>query len=113
VIKLDWPPKELHPNARVYFRTKAAVTKIYRKAAYERADWGNFFHADVESDIAVRIMFHPPDRRRRDLDNMLASIKAGIDGIADALCINDRLLNPITIERCEPVKGGRVLVTFA
>jgi hypothetical protein len=33
--------------------------------------------APAEGGIALRFDFHPPDKRRRDLDNMLASIKAG------------------------------------
>ena len=35
----------------------------------------------------VNIEFHcyPPDNARRDEDNLLASMKAGIDGIADAI----------------------------
>jgi crossover junction endodeoxyribonuclease RusA len=38
----------------------------------------------------LNIIFHPPDRRHRDLDNMLASIKSGLDGVADAWGVNDR-----------------------
>jgi crossover junction endodeoxyribonuclease RusA len=43
------------------------------------------------------------------LDNLLASMKAGLDGLADALGVDDsrwRLL----IEMGEPVKGGCVCV---
>jgi crossover junction endodeoxyribonuclease RusA len=31
----------------------------------------------------------PPDRRHRDLDNLLASIKAGLDGLADVWKVDD------------------------
>jgi crossover junction endodeoxyribonuclease RusA len=33
--------------------------------------------------------FYAPDKRRRDDDNMIASFKAGRDGIADALGVDD------------------------
>lgn len=116
MITLDWPPRELHPNARPHFHAKAKAAKAYREAAY----WLAFSHpqrayisnlADVQGDtLAVEIEFHPPDKRKRDLDGMLSSVKSALDGISDAFCLNDYALNPITIERCEPVKGGRVVI---
>jgi len=39
--------------------------------------------------IAARITFFPPDRRRRDMDNMLAAIKAGIDSVAAHIGVDD------------------------
>jgi crossover junction endodeoxyribonuclease RusA len=43
---------------------------------------------DAES-IAARITFFPPDRRRRDMDNMLAAIKSGIDSVAAHIGVDD------------------------
>ena len=43
---------------------------------------------DVYS-LHVSITFHPPSNRRQDLDNMLASIKSGLDGVADAIGVDD------------------------
>jgi crossover junction endodeoxyribonuclease RusA len=40
-----------------------------------------------------------PDKRHRDADNCLAAAKAGLDGMADALGVNDRHFQPITIFR--------------
>lgn len=40
--------------------------------------------------IALWADFYPPDRRARDDDNMIASFKAGRDGIALALGIDDK-----------------------
>ena len=54
--------------------------------------------------------FCPPDHRRRDLDNIIASMKAANDGIADALGIDDsRFIS--TYSMGSPVKGWAVLVT--
>ena len=39
--------------------------------------------------VAIDLTFYPPDRRHRDDDNMLAAMKAGRDGLADALGVND------------------------
>lgn len=115
MITLSWPPRELHPNARPHYHAKAKAAKAYREAATDIAiayGWETGATIDVKP-YAVTVQFFPPDRRRRDLDGMLASMKAGFDGICDAFCLNDFMLNPITIERCEPVKGGRVVVTLS
>lgn len=110
MIELPWPPKELSPNARVHFRTKAAAAKAYREQSYwitKAADPAPF---SATGGIGLRFDFHPPDRRRRDLDNMLASIKAGVDGIADALGVDDQRFG-FWLSREAPVKGGKIVVT--
>lgn len=83
-----WPPRELHPNARVHWATKAKAAKAYRWACFalsksaklEAPGWGK---------INLSIVFVPPDRRRRDIDGMLSAIKSGLDGLADALGVDD------------------------
>lgn len=110
-ILLPWPPKELSPNARVHWRKRAARAKAYR------ADCGWLtLHADPdvpdEGPIPVSVRFCEPDKRRRDTDNLLASIKAGLDGVADALHVNDsRFL--LTLERGDPHPGGVVEVRIS
>jgi len=56
--------------------------------------------------------FCPPDKRRRDRDNLIASMKAATDGIADALGIDDANFTA-TYSFGEPIKGGSVLVTIS
>jgi crossover junction endodeoxyribonuclease RusA len=57
--------------------------------------------------LLVKITFRPPDKRRRDLDNALSSIKAGLDGVADAIGVDDRHW-ALMLQWGEPVKGGAV-----
>lgn len=104
IVTLPWPPKELSPNARVHFRRKAAAAKMYRNLAHWLA-----WQAGRDDGASLSITFNPPDNRRRDLDNMLASIKSGLDGIASAIGIDDSKWS-LTIRKGEPVKGGRVIV---
>jgi len=40
-----------------------------------------------------------------DLDNMLASIKSGLDGMCQALEIDDRCFKKITVEIAENIGG--------
>ena len=44
---------------------------------------------------------------------MLSSIKAGIDGIADAYELNDYELNPVILSRRDPVRGGKIVVSLS
>lgn len=110
MIELPWPSKDLSPNARVHYRTKAAATKAYREQAYWLTKASDL-RAPAEGGIALRFDFHPPDKRKRDLDNMLASCKAAIDGIADALEVNDQRFG-FWLSREEPVKGGKIIVSI-
>lgn len=61
-----------------------------------------------EGAITLDIEFVEPDRRQRDIDNMLSSMKSGIDGIADALGVNDRRF-VFRISRADQI-GGMVKV---
>ena len=46
-----------------------------------------------ERRIPLSIIFHKGDRRRRDQDNLIASMKASLDGVADALGVDDNLFD--------------------
>lgn len=100
-IELGFPPAELFPN-----RAKGTHwAKLYqvRSDYRESSTWlskhqikGSF---NKEGDIPLRLTFIMPDKRNRDADNCLAACKAGLDGLADALMINDKRFWPITIDR--------------
>jgi crossover junction endodeoxyribonuclease RusA len=47
-----------------------------------------------DGKIEIEVTFYPPDRRPRDADNMVAAIKSGLDGVADALNVNDKRFLP-------------------
>ena len=109
-VILPWPPSELSPNARVHWAKKARIAKDYRRWAHLLACGAK---APVGLETAkVSITFNPPDRRARDLDNMLASMKSGLDGIAAAIGVDDSKW-AIKIEKGQPVKGGAVIVQVA
>ena len=110
-VELSWPAKELSPNARVHFHAKAGAARAYRGEAYWMTKHVDLRPANDDGEIVLAITFHPPDKRKRDLDNMLASAKSAIDGIADAMSVNDQRF-AFTIRRAEPVKGGRVTVSI-
>ena len=86
---MSWPPKELSPNARVHWAKKSKAAKAYRAEAFYKTkqaldEWHAFAGA-----YKFNVKFYPPDKRRRDDDNLIAQLKPARDGIADALGIDD------------------------
>lgn len=109
-VTLPWPHKDLSPNARVHWRRKAPRVKVARNAALALAFEAGARKMTVSAAPRISIEFCPPDRRRRDADNCMASLKASLDGIADALGVDDsRFIS--TYSMGAPVRGGAVLVT--
>lgn len=105
-VSLPWPPRGLSPNDR---RHRLAVSGIRRKYRADCA-WSTIA-AGVRrleaSDLRVRITFYPPDARARDTDNMLASIKSGLDGVADVIGIDDSRWT-LVLARGAPERPGRI-----
>lgn len=110
-VELPWPAKELSPNARLHWAAAARAKKAYRarcRALGLVAGLG-LVPAGAES-LAVHLDFFPPDKRARDWDNLVASMKAGLDGLADAMGVDDSRWR-LSFEVCdETATGGRVVV---
>ena len=87
-VVLPWPPRELSPNGRAHWTKKAKAARAYRQACYVLALQARIV-APERGRIPLTIEFLPPDRRPRDDDNIIAAFKAGRDGLADALGVND------------------------
>jgi crossover junction endodeoxyribonuclease RusA len=102
-VYLPWPPKELSPNAALHWAKKAKYKKTYRHTCWVLALEAKL-EAPSDPKIKLDITFYPPDKRHRDADNMVAAIKSGLDGLADALRVNDRCFLP-TFIFSEEVKG--------
>lgn len=99
VLVLPWPNRVLHPNARVHWAKKAPEVKAARQGAHLRAvDAGWQFLQLLlppEGRLYVWVDGYPPRPRNRDRDGLLASLKPALDGIADAMGINDSRFFPI------------------
>lgn len=112
-VVLPWPSGELSPNARCHWRDLARVKKAYRHAcgvlalAAGAKSYGE--STPVGAKLAVHLDFYPPNKRSRDADNCIASMKSGMDGLADALAIDDKHFRT-SYELHEQI-GGFVRVT--
>jgi crossover junction endodeoxyribonuclease RusA len=88
-IVLPLPPRVLSPNARAHWATKARATKLYRQAACVEAVLVAGPPAVPWETATVLLRFFFRTRARRDRDNLLASMKAAFDGLADAGVVRD------------------------
>ena len=85
-VALPWPPSVNHywaargrsrylsPRARAWHREAWAIL---------RSSWRG---RPMRGEVAVLLVLHPPDRRRRDLDNIL---KAVLDALVKAQVLGD------------------------
>ena len=108
-VSLPWPDRVLSPNSRAHWSRRAKAVKAARTQAYWLAHMGMTELPD--GPVPVRVVFHPPDKRHRDLDNCPSMCKAYLDGIADAYGVNDARF-VLTLERGPVIKGGCVSVTI-
>jgi crossover junction endodeoxyribonuclease RusA len=108
IVELPFPTADLSPNARLHWAKKAKAAKAYRSECHWLTLAAGIRRIDWTGDIHLWIDFFPPDRRRRDDDNMIAAFKSGRDGIADALRVDDNrfLCHPFVQREI----GGKVRV---
>lgn len=107
LIELPFPPSDLSGHHNVHWRVLQPVKKKHREWA-RLAALSAAVPTPDEGDIRVSVTFYPPDKRG-DRVNYPNRMKPYWDGIADALCVNDRRFLP-SYHFAEPVRGGRVVV---
>ena len=107
-IELPWPHKSLSPNARIHWAPKAKLTASYRSECGWRARAQGVYPVDADR-VQMRIVFCPPDLRQRDKQNMISAVKALVDGLQDALGVDDSRFD-IEYDIGPIVKGGAVQV---
>jgi crossover junction endodeoxyribonuclease RusA len=111
-IELPWPHRDLQPNEKAHWGAKSRATKQARALA------GWTTHAfgirrgdmDIPGALKVTVSFCPPDRRRRDIDNLIAACKPYFDGIVDVIGVDDSKWEWNAPRREEPRKGGAVFI---
>lgn len=107
ILTLPWPPADLSPNSRGHWSKLARAKKAYRAACAWTAKEQGATRIEAER-LHLTITFVPPNRRAHDLDNCLARLKSGLDGLADVLGVDDKAWT-LTISKADEV-GGMVRV---
>jgi len=110
-VELPYPPSINH-----YWRRVGPRTLISRQGRKFRQDVedavrrgkGLLGKVPMQGNLAVEVVLHPPDRRRRDLDNTL---KALLDALQHAgVYDDDSQIAQLLAQRGEPRPGGLAIV---
>ena len=113
-VVLGWPPSDLSPNKRLHWAKLASAKKQYRKDCYSVSKEQLKKYREITKNIPKRLVlemtFIPPDRRSYDRDNLVARMKSGIDGLADALKIDDKQFNTVISTMDQDYLGGFVRI---
>ena len=109
-IELPWPPASLSGHNNGSWYTKDRIIATHRSWAFHATREARV-KVPAEGDIRIHFCFVPPDNRG-DRCNYPNRIKPYIDGIAEALGINDKRFLPSYEFAEKPVKPGRVEVTL-
>lgn len=111
-LELPWPP-----SVNSYWRTfqgRMIISKSgreYRKAVQALLmPLGQAIRQHAKERLAVLLQAYPPDRRRRDLDNIG---KALLDALAAAgVYEDDSQIDDFHVIRRRVIPGGKVLVAI-
>jgi Holliday junction resolvase RusA-like endonuclease len=106
-LELPYPPSVNH-----YWRRVGARTLISRGGRAFRQSVCSLLAArgirPLAGPLAIDIRIHPPDRRRRDIDNVQ---KALLDAMQHGgAYFDDNQIVRLAIEKCDPVPGGKTIV---
>ena len=106
-LELPYPPSVNH-----YYRRVGPRTLISREGRAFRRRVCSILAgqgiAPLTGDVAVEIEAYPPDRRRRDCDNLQ---KALLDALEHGgVYADDAQIKDLHIRMLDPVKGGKVIV---
>jgi crossover junction endodeoxyribonuclease RusA len=110
-IFFPWLDSRLSPNKRIDRRALISVKRDAKNLAILLTFESGLVLFDT--DLQIEITFCPPDKRRRDLDNLYATFKPYQDGVFEALTLDDCLIDRVILQRGEMVKGGCVIVELA
>ena len=92
-VSLPWPVKEVWPNFRYGNHWRKSWKQV--KAQKDLAFWlaseqiGRQPVPDIKAKWPTHIDIYPPNLRRFDEDGAIGACKAALDGIADALRVDD------------------------
>jgi len=113
-IVLEWPDPKLMPNrknGRHWGSTVREQVQARSRALYAtRAALGDNT-VNFGDRIPTRITFVAANKRKRDLDNLLAAMKHALDGIAMYLEVDDSRFRPLILDDAlDQEKKGFVVV---
>lgn len=110
-ITLPWFDKGLSPNARIHWAQKAKLTKQARYEGWLAVIEAGYSAVSLDGytgKLHLWISYYAKTRNYPDVDNCLSGSKAYLDGIAQALGVNDRRFIPHPTVMDET--GGKIVI---
>ena len=109
-LTTPWPDAKLSPNSRGHWTKKARANKTafleIRSILPKNTSIPN-------GNLGIDCSFFQPDKRRRDLDNLLCSMKPYLDAIFILGKANDTQVQSITCRKVLPDGRARVELKIA
>lgn len=107
-LQLPYPDRALSPNAsKRHWRYKQPAKEAARTEAFYKAvsfrDWFT-----TSEKLQMTLTISPPDKKRRDLDNVFASMKPSIDGMCQALEIDDSQIRSVKLDWGGVIEDGAI-----
>lgn len=110
-IILPWPDRVLSPNSRAHWAKKHKARKQSKSNAYYATiATGLYLLSWPPGRLHLWIDGYAPDKRRRDIDNMLSALKGSLDGVALALDVDDSRFVPHPFIKDETRSPGEIRV---
>lgn len=111
-IRFPFPDRKLSANSRI---DRRFVTKE-RETAREIGFWlvkDAGWEFSGKKPLELKLIVCPPDKRRRDDDNIISAFKSYRDGMFKALGLDDSLVKRTIIERSDVEKDGAIYVNLS
>lgn len=108
-VILPFPDARLSPNRRSDRRRLTSVRQMARNSGYFATKDAGICVPD-RTPLHLYLTFCPPDHRRRDIDNLLSASKSTLDGIFNALGVDDSNIRLTTLGMGKRVEGGQTIV---
>lgn len=113
-VELSWPDSRLNPNRAKGMHWSATSNLRTQQKSDARLltlrAMRQIGYVPPVGVLALTITFVQPDRRARDRDNLLAACKSMLDGVSQALGVDDQHFEPLTVRREYGKKPGAVLL---
>ena len=110
-LTLSWPARALWINQRSHWAVKNRAQQALKREAWVLALSAGWNHAPIgTASVLIDLTFCAPTRTSRyDLDGALTAMKGALDGLAEALGVDDKLFVPV-LRRGDKSKSGGVIV---
>lgn len=112
VIDLPWPDKKLSSNSRGGWRSKESSRKEAVAFGMMLARVTDHNGVNLHKELTLSILVCPPDKRKRDILNVVDSLKHWIDGVCRGKQFDDSRIKRVVADWGETYPDGRVVLTF-